>query len=79
VRHTILASLALAAFVTIGASTAEAGVTLCSVAPSLCADPAPPSSGGGSGSHSVPEPGTLGLLAVGAAAGWARLRKKLKK
>jgi hypothetical protein len=76
----MIASLALAALVTIGASTAEAGSTLCGAVPSLCANPSPPSNGGGnSGGHSVPEPGTLGLLAVGAAAGWARLRKRLKK
>jgi hypothetical protein len=52
-----------------------AGVT-CSIIPSMC--PPAPGNGGG-GQHSVPEPGTLGLLAVGAAAGLVRLRQRLKK
>jgi len=52
---------------------AFAGVT-CSIIPSMC----PPSTNPDQ-HHSVPEPGTLGLLAVGAAAGVARLRRKRNK
>jgi hypothetical protein len=39
----------------------------------------PPPGGGGGGGTSVPEPGTLGVLALGAgAAAWAR-RRRLQK
>lgn len=74
VRHSGLA-LVGSLILTLGAGpSAFAGVT-CTFIPSMC----PPSTGGGGDRHSVPEPGTLGLLAVGAAAGVARLRRHLKK
>jgi hypothetical protein len=70
----ILAAAVLAVAGVAGAgSSAHASVT-CSIIPSMC----PPSSGGGGGKHPVPEPGTLGLLALGAAAGYARLRTRKK-
>lgn len=41
----------------------------------MCPAPTNPGSGGG---NSVPEPGTLGLLAMGAAASIGMLRRKKK-
>ena len=66
--------LLAATLVAIGAPAAHAGVT-CKMIPSMC--PAPP---GGDQHHgnSVPEPGTLGLLAMGAAASIGMLRRKKK-
>ena len=60
--------------IAIGAPTAYAGTTLgCEFIPSMC----PTQGGGGSGGgNSVPEPGTLGLLAMGAAASIGMLRRK---
>ena len=62
----------------LAASTAHAGVN-CKDVPGWC--PSSTSQFRGSGhDHSTPEPGTLGLLAVGAAAaGLARLRQRTKK
>jgi PEP-CTERM motif len=68
-------TMVIAAGVVLALGTAApvfAGVT-CSFIPAMC----PPSTG--PGNHSVPEPGTLGLLAVGAVAGITRLRRHLKK
>lgn len=71
-RHIMLGLLA-AAVVTIGAPAAQAGVT-CQWIPSMC--PAPSTPGSGGSGNSVPEPGTLGLLALGAAASIGMLRRK---
>lgn len=62
----------------LGASTAHAGVN-CKEVPGWCPSVTGQSHGSGD-DHSTPEPGTLGLLAVGAAAaGLARLRQRTKK
>jgi len=54
----------------IGAPAAHAGVT-CQWIPAMCPPPPP------GGTHpSVPEPGTLGLLALGAAASIGVLRRR---
>lgn len=75
-RQVAIAFVASVALGVLAAPAANAGVT-CSAVPSWCAPPSPKQ--GSSGNHSVPEPGTLGLLAVGAAAGALRLRRHLKK
>lgn len=74
-RQTVIALAALMAFAVLDAPTSEAGVT-CSAFPSWCS---PGSNQSGGGRHSIPEPGTLGLLVVGAAAGLYRVRRGLKK
>jgi hypothetical protein len=73
VRRTLLSLLAAGAL-TIGSGmpAAQAGVT-CSWIPSMCPAPSNPGSGGG---NSVPEPGTLGLLAMGVAASIGMLRRR---
>jgi PEP-CTERM motif len=73
VRRMTLGLLA-AAMVAIGAPAAQAGVT-CQWIPSMCPAPSGPGSGGG---NSVPEPGTLALLALGAAASVGMIRRKKK-
>ncbi|HEX5461302.1 MAG TPA: PEP-CTERM sorting domain-containing protein [Steroidobacteraceae bacterium] len=50
-------------------------MTPCTWIPSMCPAQTDPGSGGG---NSVPEPGTLGLLALGAAASIGMLRRKKK-
>lgn len=71
------ASLFLAA---LGAPAAKAGVT-CAEFPSWCSPNQssvhnlPPTRG----DHSTPEPGTLGLLALGAAVAFARMGSRKKK
>lgn len=57
----------------VGAPAAQAGVT-CQWVPSMCPVQGNPGSGGGG--NSVPEPGTLGLLALGAAATIGMRRRK---
>lgn len=70
----IALGLLAAGIMAIGTPAAQAGVT-CSWVPSMC--PAPPGDDGGKHHHHpVPEPGTLGLLALGAAASIAMLRRK---
>jgi len=68
----ITLSLLAAAMIAIGAPTAQAGI-LCKIFPALCQTHNPPPGG-----NSAPEPGTLGLLALGAAASIGMLRKKKK-
>jgi hypothetical protein len=68
----ITLSLLAAAVITIGAPPAQA-MTLCTQIPAMC--PAQNNPGSGSG-NSAPEPGTLGLLAMGAAASIGMLRRK---
>lgn len=70
----IALGLLASALVAMGAPVAHAGVT-CQWIPSMC--PAPPGDGGHH-NHPVPEPGTLGLLALGAAASVGMLRRKKK-
>ena len=67
-------SLLAATLIDIGAPAAQA-VTPCTWIPSMCPVQTDPGSGGG---NSVPEPGTLGLLALGAAASIGMLRRKKK-
>ena len=69
----IALGLVASALVAIGAPAAHAGVT-CEWVPSMC--PAPPGDDGGKRHHPVPEPGALGLLALGAAASVGMLRRK---
>lgn len=65
--------LLASAILVIGAPAAQAGIT-CQWIPAMCPAQGNPGSGGG---NSVPEPGTLGLLALGAAATIGmRFRKK---
>lgn len=68
----IAVSLVACAMMAIGAPVAQAGVT-CQWVPSMCPAPTGPGSGNG---HPVPEPGTLGLLAMGAAASIGMLRRR---
>ena len=70
----ITLSLLAAALIAIGAPAAHAG-TNCQWIPSWCPAQTDPGSGG---KNSVPEPGTLGLLAMGAAASIGMLRRKKK-
>lgn len=65
--------LVASALIAVGTPAAHAGVT-CQWIPSMC--PAPPGDEGGKHHHPVPEPGTLGLLALGAAASIGMLRRK---
>lgn len=76
-RQLVTAFIALTAWVAFGAPASQAGVT-CSHIPSWCSPPSDPGPGAGDHHHSVPEPGTLGLLAVGAAAGLYRMRRRPK-
>ena len=69
-------SLLASAIVAISAPAAHAGQS-CKWIPSWCpaqSDPDPGNSG--HHDHSVPEPGTLGLLVMGAAASIGMLRRK---
>lgn len=68
----IALSLLAATVIAIGTPAAHAGV-LCTQIPGMCPAQTNPGSGGG---NSVPEPGTLGLLAMGAAASIGMLRRK---
>ena len=68
----ITLSLLAAAILAIGAPAAQAGKS-CKYIPGMCPVQTDPGSGG---NNSVPEPGTLGLLALGAAASIGMLRKK---
>lgn len=72
VRGIALGLLASAVMV-FGAPAAQAGIT-CHWIPAMC--PAPTGPGSGGDGNSVPEPGTLGLLALGAAASIGMLRRK---
>lgn len=72
----ITLGLLVSAMMVIGIPAAQAGVT-CQWVPSMCPAPGGPGSGGGGGS-SVPEPGTLGLLVLGAAASIGMIRRKKK-
>jgi PEP-CTERM motif len=74
IAFSLLAS-AVVAVGALGAPIAQAGVT-CHFIPAMC--PAPTGPGSGGGGSSVPEPGTLGLLALGAAASIGMLRRKKK-
>lgn len=68
----IALGLLASTLIAMGAPAAHAGVT-CQYIPSMC----PAGGGGGSGGgNSVPEPGTLGLLAMGAVASIGMLRRK---
>ena len=67
----IALSLLAATLIAIGAPAAQAWEP-CTAVPGMCPPP-PPGSGG---NNSAPEPGTLGLLALGAAASIGMLRKK---
>lgn len=58
--------------IAIGTPAAQA-MQLCTYVPGMCPAQNDPGSGG---SNSVPEPGTLGLLALGAAASIGMLRRK---
>ena len=71
----ITLGLLASAILVIGAPAARAGVT-CQWIPAMCPAQGNPSSGGGG--SSVPEPGTLGLLALGAAATIGMLRRQKK-
>jgi hypothetical protein len=74
VRNIIWALLALVGMVGFAAPPAYAGAT-CKIVPSWC--PPPP---GGGGTTSVPEPATLGVLAMGAcAAALAAAKRRGKK
>jgi len=74
VRNIIWALLAALGMVLSGAQTAQAAAT-CKVVPSWC----PPAPGGSGGTESVPEPATLGVLAMGAwAAALAASRRRKK-
>lgn len=73
IAYGVLAS----AILILGAPTARAGTVLCHFAPGGCAVAGDPSQNGGG--DSAPEPGTLGLLAIGAAASIGMLRRKIKK
>lgn len=69
----ITLGLLVCAVMAMGAPAAYSMGT-CKMIPSWCPAPGGPSSGGPG--HSVPEPGTLGLLAMGAAASIGMLRRK---
>ena len=69
-------SLLASAVLALGAPLAQAGIT-CHFIPGMCPAPGGSGSDDGGGS-SVPEPGTLGLLALGAAASIGMLRRKKK-
>ena len=68
----ITLSLLAATLIAIGAPTAQA-LQPCTYVPGMCPVQNNPGSGG---PNSTPEPGTLGLLALGAAASIGMLRKK---
>ena len=70
----ITLSLLAATVIAFSAPAAQAYQT-CSYIPGMCPAQSNPGSGGG---NSVPEPGTLGLLAMGAAASIGMLRRKKK-
>ena len=66
--------LLAATLIALGTPAAQAYQT-CTYIPGMC----PAQTNSGSGDHnSVPEPGTLGLLALGAAASIGMLRRKKK-
>lgn len=65
----LMASMVMAA----GGPAAHAAIT-CSYIPSMC--PAPGGNGSNQGGKSVPEPGTVGLLVLGAAASLRMIRRK---
>lgn len=69
----LMIGLMASAVLAIAAPVAQAGI-YCYWFPSWCA--APPDSGGHH--HTVPEPGTLGLLVLGTAASIGMLRRKKK-
>ncbi|HVS77395.1 MAG TPA: PEP-CTERM sorting domain-containing protein [Steroidobacteraceae bacterium] len=69
----IALGLLASAIMVIGAPAAQAAIT-CHWIPAMC--PAPTGPGSGDDGNSVPEPGTLGLLVLGAAASVGMLRRK---
>lgn len=71
----IALSLLAATLIAVGAPAAQA-TTFCTQIPGMCPVQNNPGSGGG---NSAPEPGTLGLLALGAAASIGMLRRKKKQ
>ena len=72
----ITLGLLVCALIAIGAPAAHSGGVTCQAVPSWCpARVSNPPSGPGT---STPEPGTLGLLALGAAASIGMLRRKKK-
>ena len=74
-RNVMLGILACASMA-IGAPVAHSGGATCKAIPSWCSAPTGPHQGPGT---STPEPGTLGLLALGAAASIGMLRRKKKQ
>jgi hypothetical protein len=75
VQKMIWAIVAMLAVVGLGMAPAHAGVT-CKIVASLCP---PPPSGGSGGSHPVPEPISLAVLAAGAGAAGLAARRRRKK
>ena len=75
VQKMIWAIVAMLAVVGLGTAPAHAGVT-CKIVASLCP---PPPSGGSGGSHPVPEPISLAVLAAGAGAAGLAARRRRKK
>lgn|GEM_PF-4364590 len=74
--RTTAIALAALGMLTLAAPAVQAGVT-CKMIPSMCPALGGRDHGHGDQGHSTPEPGTLGLLALGAAAaGYAKLRRK---
>lgn len=73
--HTPLLLLASVMLTILCVPEAWAGVT-CQIIPSMCP---PPPGGGVGGPSAVPEPGTLALLAAGASAVGAALRRRRNK
>jgi hypothetical protein len=74
VRKTVLGLLACGAMaIASGIPAAHAAVT-CKALPNWC--PAQSDPGSDNGSNGVPEPGTIGLLAMGAAASIGMLRRR---
>jgi len=73
VRNIFWALLVALGVVALGSEPASAGAT-CKVVPSWC----PPAPGGSGGTNSVPEPATLGVLAMGACAAAVAARRRRK-
>lgn len=73
--RTIMLGLLGCALMAIGAPAAHSGDATCKAIPSWCSAPTGHHHGPGT---STPEPGTLGLLALGAAASIGMLRRKKK-
>jgi PEP-CTERM motif len=71
VRNIIWALVAALGVVVSAAQPVQAAAT-CKVVPTWC----PPAPGGSGGTESVPEPVTLGVLAMGAAAAFAVGRRR---